>query len=91
MLTGGGTGDAEFDRAMAGYAHAPGTMMMHLALSELPDWKASPELREFAYVHIAPSLDQMARTYQQAVAGLLARRAGYRRRPADGDRSVTRA
>ncbi|WP_206057346.1 NAD(P)/FAD-dependent oxidoreductase [Nitratireductor sp. XY-223] len=70
-LTGGGTGDADFDRAMAGYAHAPGTMMMHLALSELPDWKASPKLREFAYVHIAPSLDQMARTYQQAVAGLL--------------------
>ena len=70
-LTGGGTGHVEFDRAMAGYSHAPGTLMMHLALSDLPDWKASPELREFAYVHIAPSIDQMARTYQQAVAGQL--------------------
>ena len=28
-------------------------------------------MQSFAYVHIAPSLDQMARTYQQAKAGLL--------------------
>lgn len=49
----------------------PGTMMIHLALRELPDWRAGPELRKFAYVHIAPSLDQMARTYREAMAGLL--------------------
>jgi phytoene dehydrogenase-like protein len=41
-------------------------MMIHLALDGLPDWTASDELKQFAYVHIAPSLDQMARTYQQA-------------------------
>lgn len=68
-LTGGLT--AEFDRRMDSFAHAPGTMMIHLALSDLPDWTASAELRSFAYVHLAPSLDQMARTYSQARAGLL--------------------
>jgi phytoene dehydrogenase-like protein len=67
----GQSGDAGFDRKMAGFVHAPGTMMIHLALDGLPDWTASDELKSFAYVHIAPSLDQMARTYQQAVAGLL--------------------
>ncbi|MEX0347038.1 MAG: phytoene desaturase family protein [Rhizobiaceae bacterium] len=66
-----GTGDAGFDRSMAGFSHAPGTMMIHLALSGLPEWKASNELQTFAYVHLAPSLDQMARTYQQAIAGHL--------------------
>jgi len=66
-----GSGDAGFDVKMTKFAHAPGTMMIHLALDELPDWSASEELKSFAYVHIAPSLDQMARTYQQAMAGLL--------------------
>lgn len=60
-----------FDRAMKTFSHAPGTMMIHLALSGLPDWSAGAELQKHAYVHIAPSLDQMARTYQQARAGLL--------------------
>ena len=70
-LLDGASGDAVFDTKMAKFAHAPGTMMIHLALDGLPDWSASEELKTFAYVHIAPSLDQMARTYQQAVAGLL--------------------
>ncbi len=67
------TGDmtAAFDNAMRHFAHAPGTMMIHLALSDLPEWRAGTALQSFAYVHIAPSLDQMARTYQQAKAGLL--------------------
>jgi len=60
----------DFDAKMTGFTHAPGTMMIHLALSALPDWRAKA-LRQFAYIHIAPSLDQMAATYQQAVAGLL--------------------
>lgn len=67
-LTGGTT--PAFDAGMSSFAHAPGTMMIHLALSDLPDWRAQ-DLKSFAYVHIAPSLDQMARTYQQAKAGLL--------------------
>jgi phytoene dehydrogenase-like protein len=46
-------------------------MMIHLAMDGLPDWRAGAALQQFAYVHLAPSLDQMARTYQQAQAGLL--------------------
>lgn len=68
-LTGGTT--PAFDGAMQGFRHAPGTMMIHLALDGLPDWRAGHALRGYAYVHLAPSLDQMARTYQQAQAGLL--------------------
>ena len=66
-----GPTEPRFDKAMADFAHAPGTMMIHLALDSLPDWAAGPELQEFAYIHLAPSLDQMARTYAQAKAGLL--------------------
>ncbi|MGC1488264.1 MAG: NAD(P)/FAD-dependent oxidoreductase, partial [Albidovulum sp.] len=53
------------------FSHAPGTMMIHLAMDGLPDWTAGDDLQRFAYVHLAPSLDQMAQTYQQAKAGLL--------------------
>ena len=68
-LTGGMT--PAFDKAMTDFTHAPGTMMIHLALDSLPDWAAGAALKSFAYVHLAPSLDQMARTYAQAQAGLL--------------------
>ena len=61
----------EFDAAMTRFSHAPGTMMIHLAMDALPDWAAGEVLKSYAYVHIAPSLDQMARTYQQSQAGLL--------------------
>lgn len=66
----GGTGDRRHQTAMEQYQHAPGTMMIHLAMASLPDW-AAPELGNFAYVHLAPSMDQMALTYAQAKAGLL--------------------
>jgi phytoene dehydrogenase-like protein len=49
----------------------PGTMMIHLALGDLPAWTAGPELRRFAYVHLAPSFAAMARTYTDALDGLL--------------------
>lgn len=68
-LTGGTT--ADFDRSMASFRHAPGTLMIHLAMEGLPEWRAGAALQRHAYVHIAPSLDQMARTYAQAQAGLL--------------------
>lgn len=61
----------KFDAGLAQFRHAPGTMMIHLALRDLPNWRAGAALKSFAYVHIAPSLDQMARTYAQAAAGLL--------------------
>ena len=66
----GGSGDARHDTAMKSFQHAPGTMMIHLAMDALPNWPV-PELNQFAYVHLAPSMDQMARTYAQAKAGLL--------------------
>ena len=66
-----GSGSRPFDTAMQKFRHAPGTMMIHLALDDLPGWSAGAELRQFAYVHLAPSLDAMARTYQQAISGLL--------------------
>ncbi|TGQ45365.1 MULTISPECIES: NAD(P)/FAD-dependent oxidoreductase [unclassified Mesorhizobium] len=66
-----GSGDAGFDAAMKKFRYAPGTMMIHLALDDLPDWSAGAELRQFAYVHLSPSLDAMSRTYQQATAGML--------------------
>ncbi|KIN63875.1 putative dehydrogenase [Sulfitobacter noctilucicola] len=65
-----GTGSTRHEQAMKSYQHAPGTMMIHLAMDALPNWTAA-ELKRFAYVHMAPSMDQMARTYAQAKAGLL--------------------
>ena len=67
----GGTGNDGYDKQARAFKHAPGTMMIHLALDSLPDWTAGDELKSFAYVHLAPSLDAMARTYTQAVAGEL--------------------
>jgi phytoene dehydrogenase-like protein len=49
----------------------PGTMMIHLALESLPDWRAGPELQRFAYVHVAPDLAMMSRAFAEAAAGLL--------------------
>jgi phytoene dehydrogenase-like protein len=53
------------------YRFGPGTLMVHLALSEPPTWAAGEDLGQFAYVHIAPYVDDLARTYGQALAGLL--------------------
>ena len=46
-------------------------MMIHLALDDLPDWRAGRALREFAYVHVAPDMEMMTRVYAEASAGLL--------------------
>jgi phytoene dehydrogenase-like protein len=43
-------------------------MMIHLALEDLPEWRAA-QAREFNYVHIGPYLDDMAMAYTQAAAG----------------------
>jgi phytoene dehydrogenase-like protein len=62
---------AAFDRSVAGFRAGPGTMMIHLALDGLPDWRAGTQLQRFAYVHVAPDLEMMARVYAEASAGLL--------------------
>lgn len=58
-------------KRIASLRSGPGTMMIHLALSDLPAWRASADLRRFAYVHLAPSLGAMAKTYTEALDGLL--------------------
>jgi len=64
----------DFRRAVRGYRHAPATMMVHLALDELPRWVAGDHVRGWSYVHIGPFLDDMSLAYQQAVAGELPER-----------------
>ena len=58
-------------RSAAGYAYGPGTMMVHLALAGAIPWSAGDDIGRFAYVHIAPYLDDLATMYAQASAGLL--------------------
>ena len=47
-----------------------GTMMIHLALDQLPEW-IDPTAKEFNYVHIAPYIDDLALTYAHAAGGML--------------------
>jgi len=56
------------------YRYGPGTLMVHLALDQLPAWTAGADVRRSAYVHVAPYLEDMALAYQQATAGLLPER-----------------
>jgi phytoene dehydrogenase-like protein len=60
-----------FDEKVARIRAGPGTMMIHLALDSLPDWRAGAELKRFAYVHIAPDLAMMSCAFAKAAAGLL--------------------
>ena len=46
------------------------TMMIHLALLDLPPWTAQ-EAQTYNYVHIGPYIDDMAKTYTDAAAGRL--------------------
>ena len=68
-LTDGQLPGPEAERARH-WRYGPGTFMIHLALSDLPAWRAEEAGRSF-YVHIAPSLDDLARVYQESLAGLL--------------------
>ena len=56
---------------MRSFRNGPGTMMVHLAVDALPNWRAGQELKRFAYVHLSPSMDAMAQVYQDAIAGLI--------------------
>jgi phytoene dehydrogenase-like protein len=61
---------ARLRRKARRYRYGPGTMMIHLALCALPEWRDS-RARGFVYVHLAPSLETMSRTYRDAVRGVL--------------------
>ena len=56
--------------AAKNYTFGPGTMMIHLALDSPIPWQ-DHRLGDVAYVHLGPYVDDMARTYQQAKAGVL--------------------
>jgi len=58
-------------RRLLDYRYGPATMMVHIALSAPVPWAAGEWLRPFAYVHLAPYLDDLARTYADALAGRL--------------------
>ncbi len=67
----GGSGKPEVDRRMRVFRPGPATMMVHLAMSGLPDWTAGEALKRFAYVHLAPDYAAMGKAYAEALAGLL--------------------
>ncbi len=52
------------------YRFGPGTAMVHLVLDGPLPW-ADARLADYSYVHLGPYLDDMARTYQQALAGVV--------------------
>ena len=56
-------------RALEAYRYGPGTMMLHLSLSGPAPWAAGERLASFAYVHLAPYVDDLARAYSEALAG----------------------
>ncbi|MFF3558873.1 phytoene desaturase family protein [Streptomyces sp. NPDC002574] len=62
---------ARVRRAASRYQYGPGTMMLHLALDGPLPWAAGTELARFGYVHVAPYVDDLARTYTESLAGLL--------------------
>lgn len=62
---------APISRAACDYRRGPGTMMLHLALSAPPRWSAGDDLANFAYIHIAPYVEDLATTYRHACDGIL--------------------
>jgi phytoene dehydrogenase-like protein len=53
------------------YRYGPATMMVHLALSGAPSWAGGADLGQFAYLHIAPLLQDLRDAYASAAQGLL--------------------
>ena len=62
---------APFRRKVERYQYGPATMMLHLALDGPAPWAAGEDVAGFAYVHIAPYVESLARTYRQSRDGLL--------------------
>lgn len=53
------------------FRHGPATMMLHLTLDGPIPWQAGAAVAGAAYVHIAPYVDDLARTYTAAMTGRL--------------------
>ncbi|WP_432188038.1 phytoene desaturase family protein [Streptomyces sp. Tue6028] len=62
---------ADVRRRARAFRYGPGTLMVHLALDGPLPWTGDEDLGEFGYVHVAPYVDDLARTYAEAQAGLL--------------------
>ena len=62
---------APFRRKVERYQHGPGTLMLHVALDGPAPWAAGGDVAEFAYVHLPPTVEDLARTYRQSRDGLL--------------------
>lgn len=62
---------SQIQRYVKSYVYGPGTMMVHLALKGKPNWNGSPDLKDFAYVHIAPYVEDLAQTYNDSINGIL--------------------
>jgi phytoene dehydrogenase-like protein len=69
-LLAAGSGQPDVDRRMRAFRHGPGTMMIHLAMDALPEWRAGAALQRFAYIHLAPDFATMAKAYGEALDGL---------------------
>lgn len=69
-LIGEGSGNTRFKNGLKKFKHAPGTMMIHLALNGPVPWQADA-LKAFAYVHIGRTMETASFAYAQASAGLL--------------------
>lgn len=63
--------DTDFLEKISQFKPGVGTMMIHLALDHLPKWKASEELQKFAYIHIAPYMENIAQSYTDCQRGFL--------------------
>jgi phytoene dehydrogenase-like protein len=66
-LLAGSTVPSRMRQAADDYRYGPGTFMLHLALDGPVPW-ADQRLAGYGYVHAGGDVDQMARTYQQALA-----------------------
>ena len=64
---------AQLREKVRSFRYGPGTMMIHLALAEIPDW-INPRTRNYVYVHVAPSLEAMSQAYREASCGQLPNR-----------------
>jgi phytoene dehydrogenase-like protein len=57
----------------ARFRYGPATMMLHLALDGPVPWRAGAAVAGHAYVHLAPYVEDLARTYTASLNGLLPR------------------
>ncbi|MDZ5782389.1 phytoene desaturase family protein [Marinococcus luteus] len=62
---------ASFESKAQNYQYGPKTMMIHLALNEPLRWTAGEDIAQSAYVHVAPYVEDVARTHTQALNDVL--------------------